>query len=213
MRLIDPNNESERLRYLLYGEVDALFGICGKPRRPPSFITYKAESEEDTQLCVFDNVTKKWANKYLYEIPKTYTFTPFPPDAFVALDYYIKSVALVKHTFIWSKDSIPFNDYANVRSETNKAYRGRFTLVSGLPKLNGLFHTGQTIVPVNPFDLQFMIGPMSVLPPRIGNHHFYWSDSETDDSDSESDSNERNESDESDDASEFDDMDMVDIEN
>lgn len=168
---------------MLLGTVEDLFDPrSGKPRRPDFFITYEEEDEDDRELLVFDNRTKEWCKKRGYEIPKTYTFTQYPSDPFIALDYYIRSVTLVKHTFVWSRPDIPHDDYGRIRSETNAKFRGRFSLALNLPKLNELIHVEREFV--NPNDLRFILGSTKAMngkPMTIHGHSFEFdSDDEVD---------------------------------
>lgn len=133
---------------------------------------------ENTLMLVYDNVVNSWVYKRLYEIPRTYTFAPYPEDVYMELDYFVRSAGLVNHRFVWSSNQhgIPFDLYMGIRSNINKEMRGRYTQCKGLPKIGGLMHKTMDEVVMSQEDIRFIIGSLDNLPLTIHGTHFQFID-------------------------------------
>lgn len=132
--LIDSRSNIERLRYLLYGKVGQLLDHSTGEVINELKIQLHNEPEE---IChVYDMNAKSWTIMYMYEIPYTYSYLPEPLDVYTELDYYVRSVGLVNHRFIWSsEDQLTKNDFAKIASRDNHNYHGRYTLAPELPSI------------------------------------------------------------------------------
>lgn len=120
----------------MYGEIGQLINHSNGEVK--NDLKIQLHNEPDDICHVYDMTAQSWTVKYMYPIPHTYTYAPKPNDVYTELDYYVRSVGLVNHRFIWSSDGIEMNDFAKIASKINISYHGRYTLAPDLPNIKNL---------------------------------------------------------------------------
>lgn len=142
LEILSPNGAQKRMLHTVLGYLGQLFQNFDDPVTAPKGSRKLFVFDETKQRYeVFDNVLGEWIplDLELYNnIPETYTFAPKPETIEMELDYFVRGAGLLKHNFVWAVDAIPPDIYRKVRSGTNQAYRGRYTLTPWLPQIAGL---------------------------------------------------------------------------
>lgn len=136
--LLKEDGAEDRLIFLYAGQVGQLFANFGGQISTPHG-TNEVFVERNGQRIVFDNVLDTWVpltEKLLETIPNTYTFAPKPESREMEMDYFARGCGLIKHSFVWSMDQIPKDLFAKVASNTNIAFRGRYTVTPWLPHIS-----------------------------------------------------------------------------
>lgn len=146
MELLHPKGGVKRTMHTMLGTLGQLFINFDAPiARTLGSDRIRARDEGSCQAEVFDNAIGEWIpmTPELFEaIPRTYTFAPQPDSVLMELDYFVRGAGLLKHAFVWATNSIPAETYCMVRCDTNKKFRGRYTVTPWLPSIHNL---GQNI--------------------------------------------------------------------
>lgn len=131
MDLIDPRGADSRIIHLMLGNLGQLFDDFNAPISTPKFASrLRVRDYDSDQHEVFDTVLGEWVplTEELYNrIPKTYTFAPRPENIEMEMDCFVRGCGLLKHSFVWSVNSIPKEDFEKVASNANIAWCGRYT--------------------------------------------------------------------------------------
>lgn len=142
MKLLSPKGAQERVIHIMIGTLGQLFDDITAPIAIPKSArklrVYDCEKEEHQ---IFDTHANQWIklSKELYDsIPNTFTFAPRPTNLDMELDYFVRGCGLLKHSFIWSLDSIPKSVFEKIASKSNTDCRGRYTLTPWLPPISRL---------------------------------------------------------------------------
>lgn len=136
-----PSESRRRRMHVRHGYLGQLFTDFNNPiakTKGPGFSICDYDSENSE---IYDNVIEEWVplTTDLYRsIPQTYTFAPQPDHVQMEMEYFIRSAGLLNHSFIWSTISIPRENYLKIRSFTNAAFRGRYTVTPWFPQIDTL---------------------------------------------------------------------------
>lgn len=146
LELLSPHGDGAEacVLHTYFGILGQLFKDLNEPITAPKGANNIAvHCHETGKSRVFDTIECRWItlNKLLIEsIPPTFTFAPKPTSVDMELDYFLRAAGLIKHSFVWSTDSIPVETFYNVRSDRNNFFRGRYTLTPWLPQIGTLGH-------------------------------------------------------------------------
>lgn len=137
-----PSERRRRLRHTMHGNLGELFrnfdDPISKPRGSNSLVIHDMETDIRE---IYDNVNEEWiplTNDLRERIPPTFTFAPRPINVFMELDYFVRGAGLLNHSYIWSVDSIPRENFGKFQSNTNAAFRGRYTVTPWYPQIQTL---------------------------------------------------------------------------
>lgn len=140
--LLNPHCAEKRVIHKIFGNLGELFMDLNAPIAIPKGSNKLRLIDLKTgQYQVFDTQDNKWLTlnqELLDSIPKTYTYAPRPQNVDMELDYFVRGCGLVKHHFIWSVDALPKDDFAKITSNTNIAWRGRYTMTPWMPRIQNL---------------------------------------------------------------------------
>lgn len=124
------------------GDLGQLFVNLNEPIAIPKGTNKIRVWDNDNQENqVYDTEADEWVtlSQSLYNsIPYTYTFAPQPQNVDMEIDFFARGCGLLKHSFIWSTDSIPKNNFAKIASNVNIAWRGRYTVTPWFPSIHSL---------------------------------------------------------------------------
>lgn len=146
MKLADEFGYEERAIHAYFGTFGQLFdNFDGSISTPVGANRLRAMVEENSTAGVvsqeiFDFHSNLWVpfnEKSWFEIPTTYTYIEKPKCIKMELNYFLRSIGLNKHKFVWATDvGLVPNMYVKIRSSTNQNFRGRFSVVPWLPRLD-----------------------------------------------------------------------------
>lgn len=88
---------------------------------------------------MYDNIFNEWVPFDPNNVPWTYSYAPRPRSTLMELDYFLRSVGLIKHKYIWvdhPERGIHREIFAMIASRTNKEFLGRFTVTVAMPPLH-----------------------------------------------------------------------------
>lgn len=113
------------------------------------------------QRMIFDCFTEEWipfTPNFYQSMAPTFTYVPRPATIHMELDYYVRSVSIPKHSFIWSDRQLLNRDnFGDIQSNGNKLNRCRYTLSPHLPWLCniGKFNNGRYEISAGDMDLLY----------------------------------------------------------
>lgn len=140
LNLLIPRGGYLRKQYHSYGQLGDLFNNFHEPISAPIGAD-RINVKFDAKPMVYDSVAREWipfTNRLFDDIPPTFTFAPRPIGLVMELDYFVRSAGLVKHSFVWSIDSIPRDLFGRICCQTNIDFRGRYTFTPWLPDIRSM---------------------------------------------------------------------------
>lgn len=140
--MTSPQGGEERTVHTMLGRLGQLFRHFDRPISTPRGANqFRVFDNTNGRFEVFDKVLNNWValdDEMLEHIPHTYTFAPKPVNKHMELDYFVRGVGLLKHSFIWSTKSIPKDHFALLKSIKNRDFNGRYTVTPWLPQIENL---------------------------------------------------------------------------
>lgn len=161
--LLKVDGQAERFYYRLLGLPRGFLfnnfeNVISSPKNEWMFSPGREIFDKKLQKCV------PITTELLSDIPPTFTFAPRPVDAEQEVEFYVRSAGLPNHSFYWSDNvvntGIDWKRYVQIRGDTNKEFRGRFTLTPLLPQIDGLGNysrNGYYSMDQNDWDSLFLI--------------------------------------------------------
>lgn len=121
---------------LIYGEGwaegDLIDHVTGECKLDP--FKHWRNLEPHQEVWVIDHQEKRSKLMKFEEIPPTFSYVPVPRNFEEECLLYYHVIGLVKHTIIFAKMQIRKEEFANVVSERNKRFRGRY-MIARLPNI------------------------------------------------------------------------------
>lgn len=125
-------------RHYKYGRVGDLIYDPAQPLSVKRYPEIVARNDENDGYIMYDNTYNEWVPFDPDHVPWTFTYAPAPRNAMMELDYFLRSVGLVKHKFIWVENAhrgIHRDIFTMIVNSTNRAFLGRFTVAPIMPSI------------------------------------------------------------------------------
>lgn len=122
----------ERKKFLNHGELgDLLYD-------PDSILSVRRWNVVASHI--FDNTDKKWIKYDPELIPDTYTLVPAPSNVLIELDYFVRSIHVVNHRYVWAlpefeEKGMPREILGKLFTNSNQKNQGRYIFREQVPTL------------------------------------------------------------------------------
>lgn len=129
----------ERLNFLVKGRLGQLIDTSfEKARLVHDPLDYINNGPDDMIILAYNNQINRWHQVASYNVPRTYSYLPKPKHKVTELDYFLRSVCMIKHEIIWSTTQISKENFAKISSNTNQTEKYKFTVAPWLPSMNNV---------------------------------------------------------------------------
>lgn len=125
-------------QHLNYGQLGDLIFDRTSPFSVEKYPEIVAKYRGSTRNMMFDNAFNEWVPFDPDHVPWTYMYAPRPRSVLVELDYFRRSVGLVKFKYIWveqPEQGMHREIFSMIASRTNRAFLGRFTVTRNMPSI------------------------------------------------------------------------------
>lgn len=136
--MIHARDAKERLTYMLFGRLGQLIPELEDPNSDGAVISAYVKHDlslDNPIVNVYDNFAHAWVDIPFNQMKWTYSFVPRPINPVFEVDYFVRACGLIKHQFIWSTPSIPYEIFTRVFHPYNRENLGRYTIMPWLPSV------------------------------------------------------------------------------